>query len=153
MADHRRLAGHCACGAVQFEVTGRPLLRAFCHCLICQEFNQAAFADVTVFRTRDVALPHDERIQYRVYKQPPLVKRGTCTSCGKPAVERIALPLLPKMTVIPSGNIVEQAALPTPAMHIFYHRRLEDANDDLPKYSGFFKSQSSFTVALLKALA
>ena len=63
------------------------------------------------------------------------------------------LPLLPKMTVIPSGNIVEQAALPMPAMHIFYHRRLEDANDDLPKYSGLFKSQSSFTVALLKALA
>ena len=81
------------------------------------------------------------------------MKRGTCTSCGKPAVERISLPLLPKMTVIPSGNIVEQAALPTPAMHIFYHRRLADANDDLPKYSGFFKHQSSFAVALLKALA
>ncbi|EHR70708.1 hypothetical protein BurJ1DRAFT_1853 [Burkholderiales bacterium JOSHI_001] len=152
MTGIRRLTGHCQCGAIQLVISGRPLLRAYCHCLICQEFNQADFADVTVFRARDVSIPNEERIRYRVYKQPPIVRRGTCAACGKPAAERLAVPLMPRMTVVPSSNLIEHEGLPSPAMHIFYHRRKAEATDSLPKYSGFLTSQSRFTLALALAL-
>jgi hypothetical protein len=152
MTSHARLTGHCQCGAVQFVIAGRPLLRAYCHCLICQEFNQADFADVTVFRSRDVSISNEDGIHYRVYQQPPIVRRGTCAACGKPAAERIAVPFMPRMTVVPSVNVIEQEGLPEPAMHIFYHRRKAEATDSLPKFSGFLSSQSNFTRALVLSL-
>ena len=57
MADSRAQgAGSCPCGTGRFSITGKPVLRFYCHCTICQAFNQADRADVTVFHAKDVAL-------------------------------------------------------------------------------------------------
>lgn len=36
MADGYSLAGHCLCGAVQFEITEPPTRAGYCHCTHCQ---------------------------------------------------------------------------------------------------------------------
>ncbi len=52
-----------------------------------------------------------------------------------------------KLAFVPSANFPDQAALPKPEAHIFYHRRLTDAGDNLPKVSGYWPSE--FTVTKL----
>ena len=149
---HAEHFGSCHCGAARFSILGRPLLRFYCHCTICQAFNEADYADVTAFFAKDVTLDSRESVEFRVYQKPPLLKRGKCVRCGKPAVEELSIPLFPKLAVVPSGNIDESTSLPDPAFHSFYHRRNADVKDSLPKYSGFLNSQTRFSMAAVMAM-
>jgi hypothetical protein len=38
-------------------------------------------------------------------------------------------------------NFPDQSRLPEPGFHIYYRRRVADIEDDLPKYSGYWKSE------------
>ena len=119
---------------------------------ICQEFNHAPYGDVAIFLSKDVVLKDHSKVQYKKYKMPPAVQRGKCTSCDKPAVEMLKLPMLPELTIIPSANIPTGDFLPDPSMHIFYHRRINDMHDELPKISGFIKSQVLLGGKILSAI-
>jgi hypothetical protein len=59
---------------------------------------------------------------------------------------------LPGFTIIPSANFREQAFLPEPSLHIFYHRRVADIGDELPKYSGYWMSQLALGGRLVTSL-
>lgn len=152
MTETRAHNASCACGAAAFDVDGAPLLRAFCHCEICQAFNQAPFGDITLYRARDVGPPSDEVVEYRSWQPPGLVLRGQCRSCGKPALEKLRLPGLPKILIVPTANLRDQAQVPGASLHMFYHRRVAEVDDALPKYSGFLGSQLGFSRHLLPAL-
>ena len=39
-----QLTGHCACGAIEFELTDTPLFVHCCHCTWCQRETGSAFA-------------------------------------------------------------------------------------------------------------
>lgn len=143
---------HCACGQASFEVHGTPLLRAFCHCTICQAFNAAPFSDITLFRRRDVRMPDANTVSYRNYASPAMVYRGKCVKCESPAVEYIDFALMPDIVIVPTANIVEPTYVPQPALHIFYDTRVADVDDGLPKHQGFLTSQGAFGWHLLKAL-
>ena len=143
----------CPCGATTFAVSGKPMFRLVCHCSICQRFNDAAFADVVVFRAKDVDSPSDDSVRYEKWRRPPNVQRGTCVSCGAPAIELFRAPLLPKLTLVPVRNIGQQEMLPEPSAHIFYESRIANIDDDLPKYQGYWRSQLLFGRLLMKSLA
>ncbi len=140
----------CECGNTKASIHGPALMRGFCHCTICQEFNQAPFADITLFRTRDIEGPADGQVNYRCWKKPQLVLRGVCKDCGKPAVEQMKLPGLPRITIVPTANLA--GPVPEPSLHVFYQSRVADIDDDLPKVSGFLRSQMRFSQHLLSAL-
>ena len=142
----------CQCGEAALQIHGKPLMRGFCHCTICQGFNEAPCADITIFRRREVTLPAKEKVAYRNYTSPPMVDRGKCVACGKPAVECLSLPLLPDLVIVPTANIRDAALVPEPSLHIFYDTRQSDVDDGLPRYEGFVRSQLAFTWRLLKAL-
>ncbi|WP_170790750.1 GFA family protein [Ruegeria lacuscaerulensis] len=144
--------GTCSCGQVHFKTQGRPLFRAICHCTICQRFNDAEYGDILLFRAADVDQAGCGEIVYESLKQPPLLARGRCTACGNPALEKLNVPLFPKLILVPSARIVEQADLPSPDFHIFYNHRVREAQDDLPKSSGYLPSQARFTIHLLRGL-
>lgn len=141
--------GHCRCGASSFTLTGTPIIRLLCHCTICQRFSKAAFSDTTVFRARDVQLPSDAPIHFDSYRPPPNVQRGQCTACNNPAIEVLSMPLVPRFYIVPSANIDEPSLVPEPAMHLFYEHRIAEAQDDLPKYSGYWPSQLAMIRQLL----
>lgn len=145
-------SGQCECGENRFEIVGEPLFRAICHCEICQEFNEAPFADITLYRTRDVELPEENKIEYKAYTNPPMAQRGKCTVCNKPAIEFLKIAVMPGLTIVPSKNLSSTDTLPVPSFHVFYHRRKQDSEDNLPKYSGYVKSQLGFMVKLIGAL-
>ncbi|MGB1581774.1 MAG: GFA family protein [Nevskiales bacterium] len=143
---------HCECGKSSFRIDGKPLIRGYCHCTICQRFNQAAFSDISVYRLSDVSMPDDSLVDYQVYAKPGFVQRGKCKACGKPAIEKLRLPGLPKMVIVPSQNVQDPALLAAPQLHAFYDTRVADVDDGLPKYSGYLKSQTVFTFKMLAAL-
>lgn len=144
--------GACKCGLVQFGVTGKLLFRAYCHCTICQSFNDADFADILVLRSKDVSVEGRDSIAFKNYRNPPLLKRGRCSVCNGVAVEEMTIPLFPRLTIIPLQTLGQPAELPPPSFHMFYHRRTADADDTIPKYSGYISSQTRFSASLMKAL-
>ncbi|MEM7290056.1 MAG: GFA family protein [Pseudomonadota bacterium] len=144
--------GGCACGSVRYAIKGTPLFRAFCHCETCQAYNQADFADIIILRSRDVVLNAEDQIDYRFHQWPPALKRGKCKQCGGVAIEKIHLPLSSKLTIIPTQTLHRPEDATEPTFHMFYHRRVTDVHDSLPKHSGYPKSQWAFTAAVLKGL-
>jgi hypothetical protein len=150
MGDRRNC--QCFCGKVRFNVRGRPIFRGFCHCTICQAFNQAPYADVTLFRSKDVDMPDRELLEYKTYRPPPALQRGKCLACGLPAVEFMCIFPLPTLIIVPSANILDPALVPEPSLHIFYSRRLADVGDNLPKFNGYWRSQLAFGQKLMASL-
>ncbi len=145
--------GQCECGAVTLTITGPALLRAYCHCATCRDYNGSDEpADITVFRASDVTVGNEAGVEYRGYQKPALAQRGRCTSCDRPALERAKVPLMPPIVLVPSENVRSVDLLPPPSMHIFYDRRTRDVHDDLPKRGGFLTSQPAFMMALLRGL-
>lgn len=142
----------CQCGDTTFSIVGKPLTRVICHCTICQEFNDADYADVTIFSSKDVNIDNIESIDFREYKAPPAVQRGKCATCNKPAIELLDLPLLPNLTMVPSSIIPSDFKLADPVSHIFYHSRKHDVEDAIPKYSGFLKSQLALLFKLMSGM-
>lgn len=131
----------CQCGQSELQVNNKPLLRFICHCEICQEYTGRDFSDVVFFLEKDVEVVDKSQLNYKKYKRPPAVNRGKCMYCQQPFVEHLSLPLIPDLTLIPSPVLEEKISLPKPLCHVFYHKKVHDIHDDIPKYSGFLSSQ------------
>lgn len=130
----------CACGESAFAVDTPKLARFICHCTICQAFTGKPFSDMTVMRAKHVTAARPDSVAFRKYRLPPNINRGTCRSCGKPAIEYGGFGPA-TLAFIPSASFEHPERLPPPAMHIFYHRRQADAADSLPRYEGYLRSE------------
>ena len=133
----------CECGACSFRIRPTRATRFICHCRICQAYSGRAHSDVIIMRANAVDTLAGEDLVFRKYRPPPNISRGLCRCCGKPAIEfggfgpaRIAF--------VPTANLLDCEALPPVAMHIFYHRRKEDAADSVPKHEGYLLSELAF---------
>jgi hypothetical protein len=145
------LSGSCECGACSFEVHTSPKARFRCHCLICQAFNDKPFADMVAVRVKDVVLKNTGNISYKKYRLPPNFNRGVCRTCGKPFVEIAGFGPF-KVMFIPASNFELTAWLPPIQLDIFYHRRVLDMPDSLPKYSGYYSSQLAVGKIIMRGL-
>lgn len=141
--------GSCQCEANQFNVMDKPIARFICHCLVCQKYTGKPFSDVLVFLKKDIAQLDIAATDFKRYKLPPNIRRGTCKKCLKPSIE---FGILEQFAFIPASNIHVIDGFDAPSMHIFYHRRKDDIEDDLPKYSGFVKSQTMVSALVGRGL-
>lgn len=119
-------------------------MRALCHCSICKAYHDRDFADFTVFKTRDFTKTGDGHVAYKAHKQPPLLQRGVCDTCAAPILEKLFIPGLPRLMLIPSRWLSGASELPAPSFHMFYDLRRDDHEDGLPKASGYMASQMLF---------
>lgn len=152
MSENTIKQGRCTCGSVDFYITEPAIFRVFCHCSLCQEYENAPFADVSVFYARSVTAFDDSKISYKCFKKPAVVQRGSCKQCNDAVLEKIGIPLMPKMIVVSSNNIQDTSLLLAPSMHMFYDKRVADIEDNLKKYKGFASSQLAFGAALIKGM-
>jgi hypothetical protein len=116
-------AGRCACGAVRYEMKGRPIVVHACHCTECQRLTGAAFAINAVIETDRVALvsgePEPAAVLGTSGKRQTILRCPACRvalwSHYPTAGERIAF--------VRVGTLEEPARLP-PDIHIFTSTRL-----------------------------
>lgn len=148
----KQLECRCECGETAFQTNDSALFRIVCHCTICQRFNNAPYADVVIFRNRDVHRPAADKVAFDTYKPPPNVQRGKCKHCDKAAIEVFEFPLFPKLVMVPQAMFVEGDRTPAPCAHIFYATRQQDALDELPKHHKFISSQLAFAKHLMSAM-
>lgn len=123
-----------------------------CHCTICQAVYKRPYADVVALWASDVSLPEGHGIAFRKYRLPPALNRGTCRSCGAPVVGFLTLAPFLRLAFIPSRNFPASTDFPKPGLHLFYNRRIADVADDLPKYSGYLRSEWAATRYILATL-
>ena len=135
----------CSCGNASLELTSAPLVRFLCHCTICQAVYKAPYADATIVARGAVrSLDH---VDFKRHRSPPSLNRGTCNSCGEPVVGTLAT-----LAFIPARIFPQAELLPEPAMHIFYHSRVADVSDSLPKHSGYLASEWAVTKLAIRSL-
>jgi hypothetical protein len=79
------LLGGCLCGAIRFEITGKPLWMTLCHCSRCRK----AGAGVTVtVRARDFRWLSGRELVATYVPEPPFnIERCFCSRCGTPLGE------------------------------------------------------------------
>jgi hypothetical protein len=144
----------CPCRESEVIVKNHPVIRFICHCKICQGVYRKPFADIVAVRSNQVIKPINPSIRFAKHRFPPAINRGVCFSCNSPVVA--LLPLAPAfgLSFIPAVNFFKEYELPKPVLHLFYDRRVDDADDDLPKFNGYWQSQwavsSHFFSAILR---
>ncbi len=141
--------GSCSCYSNTYTINHTPVARFICHCTICQDYTGKAYNDVTVLLKSDVSELNINKTHFRRWKLPPNISRGLCKYCHKPSIE---MAVADNLLLIPTDNYPDIAALPEPTMHLFYNRRVEDIEDELPKYEGFVQSQTMVAKALAQGL-
>ncbi|MBA6232866.1 MULTISPECIES: GFA family protein [unclassified Colwellia] len=131
----------CPCEESEVIVKNHPVIRFICHCKICQEVYRKPFADIVAVRSNQVIKPINPTIRFAKHRFPPAVNRGFCPSCNSPVVA--FLPLAPAfgLSFIPAENFSKDYELPKPVLHSFYDRRVDDVDDNLPKFNGYWPSQ------------
>jgi hypothetical protein len=124
------LRGHCACGAVRYEVSASPLLETNCHCTICRRTSGAPF--VTWFSVAETA--------FRITSGKPASFRSSdhgvrtfCAGCGTPLTFR--------STEHPAGIDITTCTLDDPERvpprdHTYTRSRLSwlQLGDELPVF-------------------
>jgi len=75
--------GGCACGAIRYEVSARPITMFNCHCRDCQRTTGGAFTPVVYVPAKAFKITKGSP---RYYSTPSAMvghdKRGFCPECG-----------------------------------------------------------------------
>jgi hypothetical protein len=66
----------CACGAVEMQLTGEPMLQYVCHCDDCQTVHGKAYA-CALYPATAVAVVRGETVAFTLKVTP----RGKCSRC------------------------------------------------------------------------
>ncbi len=141
----------CGCGQSTFKVDGVPIARFKCHCTICQSFCQKPYADVVMLWGGAITLPQEQPFTFRKHRPPPALRRATCNTCGGPVMGFLRLAPFVQLAFSQCGNFSDQSVLPPPSVHIFYHSRTKDVDDELPKISGYWASEMAVTKLLFSS--
>ena len=139
----------CTCETSRVTISGKPLARFRCHCTICQKVYHAAFADVSVFWSNAASPVDPMTINYKRYRLPPAIRRGTCSSCGQPIHALLRVLPFVQIAFIPTRTIKNTNGLPGVEADIFYDSRNGDVEDSPHTYSGYWASEMAATRMIL----
>ena len=126
------LKGSCLCGAVRYEVKGRPSKFYHCHCKRCRKATGTGHASNLLMTDATLRFVEGEPL-IRQYKVPEAQRfaRQFCSICGSSlprssgSAERV---------VIPAGSLDEEPPI-KPEARIFWDSRAEwSCGNDLPEY-------------------
>ncbi|EFI28718.1 hypothetical protein CC1G_13744 [Coprinopsis cinerea okayama7 len=137
------ITGGCFCGGARYEVRGKPVLSAYCHCTLCQRFNAAAFIHTIHFPASSFKwTTAEDNLQTYVVPTKPWKTRFRCKNCGVAVAghngrrdkRSIWGGQLDRET---EGGRIKNWDIVKPSAHIFYETRMLDVNDGLSKWAGY----------------
>ena len=144
------LQGGCACGAVRYRLTSRPMFVHCCHCRNCQRQTGSAFvlnalieADrVTLMSSKPeaVAVPTDSGRPHDIYR---------CPACGVALWSVYAAG--PKLLFVRVGTLDDPTAL-APDVHIYVRSKLPwvAVPAGLPCFDAYYDSSKLWPPASLE---
>jgi hypothetical protein len=97
-------AGGCACGALRYQVHGKPVVATVCHCTFCQRRLASAFALLASFPEECVEVTRGEvaEFEHRSDESGRWLRMSYCPQCGT-TVSHIAQ-LRPRVRTIAGGT-------------------------------------------------
>jgi hypothetical protein len=111
--------GGCACGAIRYESTAKPLVMFHCHCRDCQRVSGGPFTSVVVVPSAGFRiLQGTPRSYVTTGVRGGHLHRGFCGDCGSPLIGQ------PKSENAPPVMALHAASLDDPSWfrpqhHIF----------------------------------
>jgi hypothetical protein len=114
----------CSCGAVEIELTDKPLLQYYCHCDDCQVVHGKAFP-VSLYSAQAVSVVRGETVVFTLRTTP----RTRCKGCGTYLFAKVAGYGGVNGELLPAGVF-------NPEFHIQCRYAAGPIQDDLPHYRG-----------------
>lgn len=110
------VAGSCLCNSITYEITGKPVRSANCHCSRCRRGRSAAHASNLFYKLENFRFTRQDAAigDYRV-PEARFFGVSWCTKCGS-AVPRVSKER--QAVVVPAGPLDTDPGV-QPAMHIY----------------------------------
>src|SRR5690349_12042582 len=125
--------GQCFCGAVQFNVSGKPVAMGYCHCESCRHWSASPINAFTLWNPDSLKIIKGD-VNIGAYSKTENSNRKWCKSCGGHIFS-----MHPTMKVVD----VYAACLPEltfmPSVHVNYQKTVLPMKDGLPKFKDFPK--------------
>ncbi|KIK71689.1 hypothetical protein GYMLUDRAFT_33847 [Collybiopsis luxurians FD-317 M1] len=137
--------GKCYCGALSYTVKGTPLLRAYCHCTLCQRLAASPCVATIHFPSSAFSWtngePQETLCDVYSVSGKPWKNRFRCKSCGACVTSYNSAK---SKNSIWAGQLerdnegkIKNWDLIKPTAHQFYETRMLDFYDSLPKWDGY----------------
>ncbi len=114
------ITGGCACGAVRYACSERPLAQLICHCRDCQRASGSAFAASLVFPTDRITFNDGELKAYSVTSAAGRsMQRLFCPACGSPVA--VARPETPAIRFVQAASLDDPSVF-SPSCEVWLSR-------------------------------
>jgi len=126
------MQGGCLCGAVRYEVSGRTLKVANCHCSMCRRHSGAAYLTYAAYPADRVQFIGGGPVGYR---SSQAAVRGHCATCGSPLT--FVFDADPDTVWLTAGSF-DDPNLVVPTEHWYVADKLDwvHLDDGLPQWTG-----------------
>lgn len=133
MEDTASWIGGCACGAVRYRVTGRPMSVHACHCTDCQTLSGSAFGLSMVLHESDITLTSGKLEINDFTASANRMHRHHCSRCGVALL--FSSPGYPGIVALKPGTLDDTSSL-RPTAHMWYQSAQPWLNigDDVPVF-------------------
>ncbi len=134
---NERFSGGCACGAVRYELAGKPFDPGWCHCRTCQLNSGAPAMMFASIKVGDLVFTKGADT-VKTFKSSSFGHRLFCGACGTPFAMQVSHQ---PETIDFSVATLDDPDAVEPGFHIFYSSRIAwfETTDDLPRHSRFRK--------------
>jgi len=126
-----KYTGHCFCGAVAVEVSGKPEAMGYCHCESCRSWSAGPVNAFTLWKPENVKITKGAEFLGHFMKTKTS-DRKFCTKCGGHV-----------LTDHPTFGLIDvyAATIPSlkfaPMLHVNYAETVLPMKDGLPKMKDF----------------
>jgi hypothetical protein len=126
------IKGSCYCGTVTYEIHGKLLMMANCHCPDCRKFTGSAFSSVLVTEANGFSVTSGEDNLIH-YPSSPGKQRCFCKTCGCHMFSRAEH--RPEMVFVRAGSLDEDPRI-KPQRHFWTSAKApwHDITDSLPQH-------------------
>jgi len=128
------LKGSCLCGAIRYEIDGRPGPAGHCHCTMCQKAHGAAFGTYSRVKRSEFRVVNGAE-HIRAYESSRGVTRTFCDTCG--STLQYITAAKPSSFALALGTLDDDPGV-RPTDHIFVRSKAPwfEITDDLPQHQG-----------------
>lgn len=118
----------CFCGAVELEVTGKPVFAGYCHCRDCQAWSAAPINAFSLWKSDSVRIIKGEADIGSFHKTENSYRKF-CKVCGGHLMTDH-----PRMRLIDVYATLLRGYTHEPTLHANYGSRMVSVKDGLPKF-------------------